>query len=138
MVIQLQYTGPMIGSFTTENAPISGKRYVVEGTGTWVTVAPEDVEWLMGKQYAGIPLFRRYTGSNSPDPSVPLAFNDPLPESDLPDITTLSVQKATELIEGFTDVLDLRVFLAQEGSQDKPRKTLIAAIEGRLKELDID
>lgn len=134
--VDLQYIGRMIASFVEAPSPITGRRYLIEGTGTWVRVAPEDVAWLLGMPEPGGG--RKYRQPEPEAPTPNLLANVPLPEAEVPDITTLNAKDAAALIKDSADPLDLRVWLAQESAADAPRKTVLDALNKRLGELSND
>jgi hypothetical protein len=48
---------------------------------------------------------------------------------------SLAAQKVIACVQTFTDVEKLKGYLQQENSSEKPRKTVVEAIESRLSEL---
>lgn len=128
--VELKYTGPRLGSFTVFSHKTSIK-YRVQGKGARITVDRRDLEWfqLMGQaEYIIV----------TPEPPPPAIAIHPQIAPEIPKITDFNVKAAQAAIKESTEVLDLRVWLAEERAEDEPRETVITAIEKRLAALSND
>lgn len=129
--VNMKYIGPKLGSFF-EYGQQTRIRYMIEGKGTWFKCDPRDVEGFMLWREGGAGV---YIIENLPEPAYTVAHK-PMPAvEETPDITTLTVAAAKSLVAATADVLDLRVWLAEEKNSEKPRNSIINLIGARMKEL---
>ncbi len=142
----LRYTGPMRGSFRAHGFA-TGAKYFVNGHGDTITVDVRDAPNLLLRATGGRPDFEQLQvlppqAPQATWPSPPAApvstaprVAEVLPPT-LPVIADMSAKDAVELIEVTESRLDLGIWLAEERASEKPRKSVIAAVEARLQALD--
>lgn len=141
--VALKYQGSRQAAFFTPFSPVTNKNYRVEGKGAWVYVDPRDVAFLLQFQSGGRPDYLQTDKIQAqalhgasvepyqalPDlPEVPAVF----------DITAFALAEAVERVENAENADDLRLWLAQEKAQTKPRAKLVRALETRLIIIDQD
>lgn len=132
--ISVKYIGPKLASFFEHGAQ-SHIRYHIPGKGGWFKVDPRDVDSFLLFRHAGVAVF---IVESPPEPAYAVQHM-PMPEiEEVPDISTLTLAAAKSLVAASADVLDLRVWLAEEKASDKPRASLIALINAKMKELGDD
>lgn len=129
--ISVKYVGPKLASFF-EHGMQTHVRYQIPGKGGWFKVDPRDVDgFLLFRDGGG----QVYIVDGPPDPTFSVAHM-PMPEiEEVPDISTLTLAAAKSMVAASTDVLDLRVWMAEEKSSDKPRASLVSLIASKMKEL---
>lgn len=133
--VQVKYVGPRIGSFniTTPNR----RKYRVEGKGTWLNVAPEDMAWLMAHNTEGslqyVPLQQpQAMPVQEPEAYTAVPF-EPVPI--LTSVKEMGVRDAKLAINAETRIATLSIWLAQEKSSETPRKTILTELERRIAEV---
>lgn len=129
--ISVKYIGPKLASFF-EHGEQTRIRYHVPGKGGWIKVDPRDVDGFLLYRSGGAPVF---IVEQPPQPAYAVEHM-PMPAiEEVPDVTTLTLAAAKSLVAASTDILDLRVWLAEEKASDKPRTSLVTLIAAKMKEL---
>lgn len=135
--VRLRYIGPMQGSFRAHGFA-TGARYFIDGRGDTIIVDVRDVDGLMQRHTGGRPDFERIEDVQQQAVSqfveMPAVKLDD-PPSNLPSITDLNAKDGINLIQGTDNALDLQVWLAEERASETPRKTVIAALEERIQDV---
>jgi hypothetical protein len=129
--VALKYVGARQGSFYTPYGP-TGTSYRVNGQGTWIFVAPEDVEFFTQLRVAGTPEYQARI--EAPLPATP-AEQEPVDLPDLPPsvyMPAIGVREARAIIAKEQDPIVLRVWRAQEQASESPRKMVLEAIEAKM------
>lgn len=135
--LRLRYVGPMQGGFQARGFA-TGAKYFVDGRGATIVVDRRDAEALLQRQSGGRPDFEvlpdvavpANAGPSAPGAVGATTFDNP--PSKLPEIMSLNAKDAIAMIEGTSDLPDLAVWLAEERASDKPRKTVIEALEDQI------
>lgn len=131
----VRYIGSMNGGFTAmgSNTRIA---YYVDGKGATITVDTSDVPGFLSRYtngradfelLAAQPISKEYTSS-----PVRAAASLGNPSSDHPGITSMNAKDATSLIGQTEDLPDLLVWRAEEQASEKPRKSVLAALEAQI------
>lgn len=136
--VRLRYVGPMQGGFQARGFA-TGAKYFIDGRGATITVDRRDIEALLQRQTGGRPDFEVLLDA-APVPAavVPVAAPSPTgvaldnPPVSLAVITTMNAKEAIALIGETGDLTDLAVWSAEERASEKPRKTVIEALEAQI------
>lgn len=137
---ELKYIGMMQGSFFMPNSPATGERYRIEGRGSYLYVHPKDVDWLINLRPRGASEFEVVQRQPSPGefglPTKTLPFQA-LPElPELKSITSLTQKEALAYIQQVSEMVDLRVLMAEESASPMKRKKVVQAIYQQMVRLE--
>lgn len=129
----LRYTGLKIGGFFM-TGPTTQTRYLINGRGTAFACHPKDVDWFLSFR-GGSDTFEveRPPKPAAPPTPVPPRISGPMPLPELPDITTLGEQEAFARIAENDDLLDLKIWWAEENGNRPPRPGVLDAITAKLR-----
>ena len=132
---QVKYVGRRSGAYWLPPSP-NGNRYRVSGSGGWINVHEDDVAWVLEVYEGNEPCFQLggHAGlfpHSAPDGAKPKAL--PLVTLAI-DITTISAKQCLEEIGTTSSVDILSMWLAQERSALKPRKTILSTLEQAIRE----
>lgn len=139
-MVELKYVGLMQGSFSTA-AGVSRTSYRVEGRGAHIHVHAADAPFLLSLSGANGPEYIRV--ERQPPPLAPQLFAQqeaevPVPPeapAEQPSTVGKTVRELTAIIADTNDVMDLRIWKAEEESSDMPRVSVLKAIDKRLEVL---